>query len=141
MELRDYLMPDEYIVSVTEGHYEISSEKYNRIAITNKRILIYNEKPKLGILRGGRGDIKSIRSWHLNTIDHVEINLKERVPLAMVFKHQPAVWIRLKNRESILIWISKWDALNNFNKLQSAFESAAKKIEEMKFLERYKYYF
>jgi hypothetical protein len=66
MELKDYLMPDEYIVGIIEEKFRCGDDdrEYNRIAVTNKRVLLYKESHIRNIffMKTGRTVVSNLRT-------------------------------------------------------------------------------
>ncbi|WP_457751757.1 hypothetical protein [Thermococcus sp.] len=75
MELRDYLMPDEYIMAFSEftaGKDYKESIKY-KLVLTNKRLLRFRiAETRFGFIsRNKKEKILSIESWNLADISEV----------------------------------------------------------------------
>ncbi len=79
MELRDYLMPGEYILAVF-NNLSISPGDFNGLAVTNKRIILFNTN--LGInklLRRNRpGDIKNLKSTFFKDTPMIQMEVHEK---------------------------------------------------------------
>ena len=84
MELRDYLIPDEYIVLVLSGVKASSGlslgvgttlhKTYENIAITNKRIILFNTKKSITkFFKRSSGQVTEIESFHFDNAQGIKI--------------------------------------------------------------------
>ncbi|WP_297461337.1 hypothetical protein [Thermococcus sp.] len=80
MELRDYLMPGEYILTVFTN-LDISPGNFNGLAVTNERIILFSTKSGVGKLsRKNRSeDTKNLKSVFFKNTPIIEMKVYEGV--------------------------------------------------------------
>ena len=78
MELRDYLMPGEYILTVFTN-LDISPGNFNGLAVTNERIILFSTKSGVGkLFRKNRSeDIKNLKSVFFKNTPMIEMRVYE----------------------------------------------------------------
>ena len=78
MELRDYLMPGEYILTVFTN-LDISPGNFNGLAVTNKRIILFSTKSGVGkLFRKNRPeDIKNLKSVFFKNTPLIKMEVYE----------------------------------------------------------------
>ncbi|WP_297535262.1 hypothetical protein [Thermococcus sp.] len=132
MELQDYLMPDEYIISLVQGKFKPRAEidEFNNVAVTNKRIILYRESQKRFLRRTpSKPRIESLRSWHFSEIDFIQITH---------FKDEkPSLIIWLKPAGHIEVYIEDWGV--GAKRLDSALSTIAKKVEKSPTINWYRF--
>ncbi|ASJ11987.1 hypothetical protein [Thermococcus thioreducens] len=79
MELRDYLMPGEYILSVF-NNLDISPGKFNGLAVTNKRIILFNTNSGISKLfrKNRSAGIKNLKSTFFKGISMIQMEVYEK---------------------------------------------------------------
>jgi len=79
MELRDYLMPGEYVITVV-GNLDISPGGFDGLAITNKRLMVFSTKSGLKLFRkDSQGNIKNLKSVFFENTSMIRMIIREGV--------------------------------------------------------------